>query len=615
MQRFRDLDIGRKQLQTLQSRSFFIFIVITLIFLVFSYQILRLMVLDNVNYVSQSDQNRIITVPIYPARGLIYNSEGNIIVENIVSQDLVFYGSSLLELEENLNEIKGILGEESLLWDAGEQSSKDLSINLRQAILYKDLNTSQIAKFQLEKYKWPLVQIKPSLKRLVIGDNLYSHVVGYLGPVSREEIFSSNNFKYPLNYFSGKKGLEKNYESILRGSLGYRSIEIDAYGNEIKEISRKSPQRPGNLYLSINKELQLIAKNELNGRKGAIIGLDPSTGLVKVLVSSPDFNPNLFNGTSSSGELSSLLTDKESPLFNRVISGNYPPASTLKPFIGLLALENKIIDWDYSIDDKGFFQIEGEGRKYRGWKEGGHGEVNLKKAIAVSSDVFFYQLATSLTIDRLSNFLEQFGFGLISGIDLDNESSANLPTRNWKLGAVGESWFVGDTVNLGIGQGYITITPMQLALATSVIVNKGIAYKPRIVERINQNETDKEILYEVKIQDKSHWDGLQDAMEAVTNSWYGTAYNLSLSGENKIAGKTGTAQIKSLTEEGLSVREEYEEIRESISDRDHALFVGYGPIQEPKLVMVVIVENGESGSSVAAPIAQKIIDTYLRESP
>ena len=615
MQRFRDLDIGRKQLQTLQSRSFFIFIVITLIFLVFSYQILRLMVLDNVNYVSQSDQNRIITVPIYPARGLIYNSEGNIIVENIVSQDLVFYGSSLLELEENLNEIKGILGEESLLWDAGEQSSKDLSINLRQAILYKDLNTSQIAKFQLEKYKWPLVQIKPSLKRLVIGDNLYSHVVGYLGPVSREEIFSSNNFKYPLNYFSGKKGLEKNYESILRGSLGYRSIEIDAYGNEIKEISRKSPQRPGNLYLSINKELQLIAKNELNGRKGAIIGLDPSTGLVKVLVSSPDFNPNLFNGTSSSGELSSLLTDKESPLFNRVISGNYPPASTLKPFIGLLALENKIIDWDYSIDDKGFFQIAGEGRKYRGWKEGGHGEVNLKKAIAVSSDVFFYQLATSLTIDRLSNFLEQFGFGLISGIDLDNESSANLPTRNWKLGAVGESWFVGDTVNLGIGQGYITITPMQLALATSVIVNKGIAYKPRIVERINQNETDKEILYEVKIQDKSHWDGLQDAMEAVTNSWYGTAYNLSLSGENKIAGKTGTAQIKSLTEEGLSVREEYEEIRESISDRDHALFVGYGPIQEPKLVMVVIVENGESGSSVAAPIAQKIIDTYLRESP
>ena len=198
-----------------------------------------------------------------------------------------------------------------------------------------------------------------------------------------------------MNYFSGKKGLERNYESILRGSLGYRSIEVDAYGNEIKEISRKSPQRPGNLYLSINKELQLIAKNELNGRKGAIIGLDPSTGLVKVLVSSPDFNPNLFNGTSSSGELSSLLTDKESPLFNRVISGNYPPASTLKPFIGLLALENKIIDWDYSIDDKGFFQIEGEGRKYRGWKEGGHGEVNLKKAIAVSSDVFFYQLATS----------------------------------------------------------------------------------------------------------------------------------------------------------------------------------------------------------------------------
>ena len=330
-------------------------------------------------------------------------------------------------------------------------------------------------------------------------------------------------------------------------------------------------------------------------------------------MSSPDFNPNLFNGTSTSEEITKILKDKDSPLFNRVISGNYPPASTLKPFIGLLALENGIIDWDYVIDDKGVFQIEGEGRRYRGWKEGGHGEVDLKKAIAVSSDVFFYQLATNLTIDKLSNFLEKFGFGLASGIDLDNESRANLPTRNWKLGTLGEAWFVGDTVNLGIGQGFITITPMQLALATSIIANKGYAYKPRLVERINELHTTKEILYEVEIQDKSNWNKLEDAMEAVTNSWYGTAYNLSLTGEIKIVGKTGTAQIKSLTEEDLSVREEYEGIRESVSDRDHALFVGYGPIKNPKLVMVVIVENGESGSTVAAPIAQKIIDEYLKE--
>lgn len=613
MEKFRDLDSDRKQLKTLLSRSFFIFTIIFLIYLIFSYQIVKLMVLDNINYVSQSDENRTITVPIYPARGLIYDSQGNIITENVVSHDLVFSGSNLDELETDLIEIEELIGNSASLWSLEWFTDKEQSINFKEAILYKGLDQTQIAKFQLEKSRWSSVKIKPSLKRLVLDENLYSHVIGYLGPVSREEVISSYDFKYPLNYFSGKKGLEKEYESILRGGLGYKSVEIDAYGNEIKEISRKPPQRPENLYLSINKRLQLIARKELDGRKGAVIGIEPSTGLVKVLVSSPDFNPNLFNGTSTSGEITKILKDKDSPLFNRVISGNYPPASTLKPFIGLLALENGIIDWDYVIDDKGVFQIEGEGRRYRGWKEGGHGEVDLKKAIAVSSDVFFYQLATNLTIDKLSDFLEKFGFGLVSGIDLDNESRANLPTRNWKLGTLGEAWFVGDTVNLGIGQGFITITPMQLALATSIIANKGYAYKPRLVERINELHTTKEILYEVEIQDKSNWNKLEDAMEAVTNSWYGTAYNLSLTGEIKIVGKTGTAQIKSLTEEDLSVREEYEGIRESVSDRDHALFVGYGPIKNPKLVMVVIVENGESGSTVAAPIAQKIIDEYLKE--
>tara|TARA_B100000427_G_scaffold252032_1_gene215351 strand:+ start:8862 stop:10709 length:1848 start_codon:yes stop_codon:yes gene_type:complete len=613
MEKFRDLDSDRKQLKTLLSRSFFIFTIIFLIYLIFSYQIVKLMVLDNINYVSQSDENRTITVPIYPARGLIYDSQGNIITENVVSHDLVFSGSNLDELETDLIEIEELIGNSASLWSLEWFTDKEQSINFKEAILYKGLDQTQIAKFQLEKSRWSSVKIKPSLKRLVLDENLYSHVIGYLGPVSREEVISSYDFKYPLNYFSGKKGLEKEYESILRGGLGYKSVEIDAYGNEIKEISRKPPQRPENLYLSINKKLQLIARKELDGRKGAVIGIEPSTGLVKVLVSSPDFNPNLFNGTSTSGEITKILKDKDSPLFNRVISGNYPPASTLKPFIGLLALENGIIDWDYVIDDKGVFQIEGEGRRYRGWKEGGHGEVDLKKAIAVSSDVFFYQLATNLTIDKLSDFLKKFGFGLVSGIDLDNESRANLPTRNWKLGTLGEAWFVGDTVNLGIGQGFITITPMQLALATSIIANKGYAYKPRLVERINELHTTKEILYEVEIQDKSNWNKLEDAMEAVTNSWYGTAYNLSLTGKIKIVGKTGTAQIKSLTEEDLSVREEYEGIRESVSDRDHALFVGYGPIKNPKLVMVVIVENGESGSTVAAPIAQKIIDEYLKE--
>ena len=612
MQKFRDLDSGRKELSTLKARSFFIFIAIGLIFSIFFYQLIELMVLNNSNYITQSDKNRIDTVPIYPARGLIYDSEGNLIVENVVSQDLVLTSPQIQNPGKVIKEIKNSLNlnfiENSLLENINEIKGKKAG----QLVLARDLNEMQIAKFQVEKSKWPEVNIKPSLKRFVLDDNLYSHLVGYLGPVTKEEIQDRDEFKYPMDYLTGKSGIEKSYEHFLRGSVGYKSIETDVYGNEIREISKKPPKRPEDLYLSINNELQSLAREELNERKGAVIGLESSTGLIRVLVSSPDFNPNLFNRTSK-GSIATILTDANSPLFNRAISGNYPPASTLKPFIGLLALESEVIDQNYIVNDKGEFQIEGKGRKYRGWKEGGHGEVNLKKAIAVSSDVFFYELATSLTIDKISHFLSSFGFGSPTKIDLEEESDANLPNRNWKLGAIGESWFVGDTVNLGIGQGYITITPLQLAVATSLIINKGIAYQPRVVERVGNLNTTKEIINNIEIQDIANWDLILDSMKAVTNSWYGTAYNLSQFGKTKIAGKTGTAQIKSLTEETLSVREEYEGIRESISNRDHALFVGYGPIEDPKIVIVVIVENGESGSSVAAPIAQRLIDKYMEK--
>jgi penicillin-binding protein 2 len=372
------------------------------------------------------------------------------------------------------------------------------------------------------------------------------------------------------------------------------------------------PKKAHDLYLSLDKDLQKLARYELAGRRGAVVAIDPNNGLIKTLVSSPDFNPNIFN-RSESGQVNDILKSIDSPIFNRAISGNYPPASTLKPFIGLLGIKEGIIDWASTIQDDGFFQINGQGRKYRGWKEEGHGRVNLQKSIVESSDVFYYNLASQLPIESISSFLKLFGFGSKTGIDLYAETEGILPSRKWKLGAIGESWFVGDTINLGIGQGYISCSPIQLAVAMSILATRGKAYKPRVIERIDEIFTEPELIYKVELSSEKNWQKLEDSMSLVVSSWNGTAHNLTEFGKVKIAGKTGTAQIKSLTDEVLTVKEEYEDIREEETSRDHALFIGYGPIPEPKLAVVVIVENGESGSIIAAPIAQKLIDLYLEE--
>jgi penicillin-binding protein 2 len=386
-------------------------------------------------------------------------------------------------------------------------------------------------------------------------------------------------------------------------------MEVDVYGNKIREINRISPDKPVNLTLTLDLRLQKIAQEELANRRGAVVALEPATGFIKALVSSPDYNPNILNG-SESGLPFSQSSMEDSPFFNRAISGLYPPASTIKPFIGLLGLEEELITESTIVEDKGFFQLKEDGRKYRGWKEDGHGSVDLKKAIVESSDVYFYELASKLTIDRISSFLLRFGFGEISGIDLMNESKSILPTRNWKLGNIGEAWFVGDTINIGIGQGYISSTPLQLAVSLSAIANKGKIFKPKLIRNNQLDDYQPELLMEVQIENPRHWNIIEKSMISVINSWNGTAHNLYEEGGITIAGKTGTAQIKSLTDQDLTVREEYEGIRKDIKNRDHALFASYGPVPDPNLVVVVIVENGESGSAVAAPIAKRLIEEY-----
>ena len=604
-----DLISNVNDLKRLKRRSSLLFFFVFLLMLLGLSKIIELTVLDRQEYLTESEKNRIINIPIYPARGLIKLSNGEIIAENIVTHDLSIKKSLFQQSSTQINDLQRILLKPEL---EIQSNISQITNSSDELILIPELSSEQLAKYQINKEKWPSIELKTRLRRFLPHKNVFSHVVGHLGEVTKEDKRRNQGTKYQQGGYLGKVGLEKKYESAMRGKRGVRVVEVDVFGNQIREIERTQPERPLNLILSLNLRLQTLARQELSGRKGAIVAIDPNTGFIKALVSSPDYNPNILNKTENG---SPYLEEKQvdSPFFNRAISGSYPPASTIKPFLGLLGLEERAIDVETIIKDEGVFQINGEGRKYRGWKEEGHGEVNLHKAIVESSDVYFYELASKLTIDKISGFLSLFNFGKNTGIDLNNESPSILPDRNWKLGNIGETWFVGDTVNMGIGQGYIAVTPIQLASSVSAIATKGKIFKPKLVERLGDQDIEPELLFSIELNKKENWETIEKSMIAVINSWNGTAHNLYKEGGLKIAGKTGTAQIKSLVDQELTVQEEYEGIREIEKNRDHALFVSYGPLPNPNLTVVVIVENGESGSSIAAPIAMKLMEQYQKE--
>ena len=600
----KDLRKDEQAVHSLKNRSKVIFVILFILILSSSFKLFQLTIIERDSYTVESEKNRIIEIPIYPSRGLITLEDGTIIAENIVTQG-IFIRNKFLESSKDQIEVlfRDVLEEERnfLIPNETKQGQK--------IWLAKDLTVKELAKYELHKNALVNLELGTNLRRYLPHQNLFSHVIGHLGPIDREERLSLSKKEYPADSYIGKVGIEKIYEESLKGSVGKSALEVDVYGNKLREIERIDPIRPLNISLSLNFKLQKIAKEALNGRRGAVVAMDPNTGFIKALVSSPDYNPNVLNG-SENGKLVDDSFIEDAPFFNRAISGSYPPASTIKPFIGLLGLEEQIINEKTIIEDNGFFQLKEDGRKYRGWKEDGHGKVNLNKAIVESSDVYFYQLASQLTIDRISEFLAKFGFGGLSGIDLYNESSSILPTRSWKLGNIGESWFVGDTINIGIGQGYITSTPLQLAVSISAIATRGKIFRPKLISGNQFTKFKPEVLMEVQLRNEKHWESIEKSMIAVINSWNGTAHNLYEEDGISIAGKTGTAQIVSLIDQELTVREEYEGVRKNIRDRDHALFASYGPVPNPNLVVVVIVENGESGSAVAAPIAKKLIEQH-----
>ncbi len=583
-------------------RRILIFLIPFLILLTLAFfQIFNLMIIRADEFITQADSNRILKERVFPPRGLILDRNEEIVVENFIRQDLKVTPSFVEDYSLYISNLSELMNyETSKIEDIFYKKLNEIK-PFQSFTLIRNLNDEQIAKLNLNLSKFSGTEIIPNFSRNVTEGESLGSVVGYLGFASKNSILQDPNLKNFSDQQIGLLGIEKEYDDFLRGEIGYEFLEKDSKGNVIKVLSTEPPKKGKNLKLSIDLELQRTLFKEFSGKKGALIAIEPETGFIRALISSPSYDPNYFNNFYSD-EIEKILQDENSPLFNRAVSGQYPPASTLKPFIGLAALEEQVITWDEKIHDQGEFFVEGDDRPYRGWKEEGHGFVNMESAIAESSDVYFYNIAFDLTVSSISPFLAKFGFGSSSKL-LGNESKGILPDKKWKLGQKGEFWFKGDTINMGIGQGYILTTPLQIAIAYSALVNGGQLITPRIVESIDGVAT--EFSSErIELKNNENWELIKKALVSVVESNKGTAHNL-FDPKKRIAGKTGTAQVKSLINDI-----KYQEIRENELLRDHALFVGYGPIEKPSLVVVVIVENGESGSLVAAPIVKKAINSY-----
>ena len=589
-----------------ESRKLVMYLILP-IFLMFVVllQTINLTVINGKKYETQSENNRIVSRKIYPTRGLIYDTHNKLLVENIPSSQLNLVPERSTDTLKKIKEIADVLNlEESFLLDTFERQIKKPRYPFQPITLAKSLNDEQIALFSVSSEKFKGFSVETGLVRSVVNKKSLAHVLGYMGYSEINDVNKSSNFISGNQV--GISGIEKTYHDLLSGKEGTRIEEKDVSGKFVRVLSENNAESGKDLKLSIDLELQNFLIPFFEGQKGALVALEPKSGLIKALISSPAYDPNIFNSSSSLAEIQSIFNDDEGPLFNRATMGNYPPASTIKPILGLAALDEGIVDWNTIIQDDGEFYVEGDPRPYKGWKEDGHGKVDLEKAIVESSDVYFYSTAYDLTIKKLEPFLKKFGFGSKTNIDAE-ESNGLVPNEKWKLGYIGEFWFKGDSINLGIGQGYMLSTPIQISQAIAVIANRGEIIKPRLVEEIDELPTELESLGKINLKDETNWEKIEKSMIEVIDSSNGTANNIKDT-RYVIAGKTGTAQIKSYEDQ------EYEDIRENPFFRDHALFVGYAPIPDPELLILVVIENGESGSRVAAPIAKAGFDYYLTKN-
>ncbi|UUS64368.1 MULTISPECIES: penicillin-binding protein 2 [unclassified Acinetobacter] len=552
-----------------------------------------------------ADQNRIRLQPLAPSRGYIYDRNGVLLADNYPVFSATMSRADVEDIDDTVERLTPLL--ELTDEDIERFKSRIKTSKKTERVSIKlNLNENDIARFSEVKYQFPGVNIETQMTRYYPHGELFAHVIGYVGRINDKELKTIDKDLYAGSNLIGKIGVEKSYEELLHGMPGNESVEADAFGNVLRHLGRKDPIRGNDLYLSLDYGLQMVASEQLADRRGAIVAIDPRTGEILALVSSPSFNPNLFVTGISSKDYSELRDSLDQPLYNRAVQGAYPPGSTIKPMFGLGGIHYGLVDWSTAISDPGYFTLPGDSHRFRDHKKTGHGSVNLHKAQVISCDTYFYVLSYRMGIEKMNTWMRQFGFGEKTGVDLPSESTGLYPNPEWKLRTRKSNWLKGETISVSIGQGAFTATPLQLAMATAITANQGSHVTPHVLRESKgakvhkvHNAPNGRIQFNGKPDD---WIKMRDAMIDVVQTGTGRGIRTPM---YQIAGKTGTAQVKSIAQ-----GKRYNESLLTERQLDHGLFVGFAPAEKPEIAIAVVWENGRHGGS-AAQIAKPMFDYWL----
>ena len=554
-----------------------------------------------------SENNRVHVQPIPPTRGLIFDRNGVVIADNRPSFSLSMTRERSGDWQQVLDVIVEVLQlapEDRALF---EKRMKQGRRPFEPVPILFELNEEQIARIAVNQFRLPGVEVVAQLVRHYPQGAHFAHSVGYMGRINEKELKTLDPVNYSGTHHIGKTGIERFYEAELHGQVGYEEVETNARGRVLRVLKRTDPIPGKDIVLSLDINLQEAAEEALAGRRGAVVALNPMTGEVLAMVSQPSFDPNLFVTGISFKAYAELRDSIDRPLFNRILRGLYPPGSTIKPAVAIAGLDSGVITGSSRVYDPGYYQLPNYDHKYRNWNRSGDGYVDLDTAIMRSNDTYFYDLAHKLGIDRLSSYMNQFGIGRKVSLDMFEESAGLMPSREWKRATRRQAWFPGETLILGIGQGYMQSTPLQLAQATALIASKGKWIRPHLAKTIEGvPPVDPDPVPDIVLRDPSNWAKVNHGMQQVVHGARGTARVAGVGAQYLIAGKSGTAQVVAIKQ-----GEKYDRSKVQERHRDHALFVGFAPANNPQITVSVMIENGEAGSRVASPVVRKVMDAWL----
>ena len=597
------------------SRAVFLFTLVGACFLAVLFQVFALQVSSYTSYELAALNNKNYAVPIQPLRGEILDRNGLVIVRNEPTFDLITQPDLINKPELFLELIKPVIYLSETEEAAYLKKFKEKAFVNKELVLKRNLSAEEIARFNVRSFNFKNAFIDKRHRRISEYPQIFSHVLGYTSRSDNQYDLSMDiprshwadaELTYANGLIHGKTGLEETYNNYLLGTHGTRIYEINSRGRLVKTLGYDPPEEGLDLHTHLDIEAQISAAKALGDRKGAVVAIDLQSGGINVLYSAPNYSINKLSNGMSVKEFQDLIQDPDKPFFNRALQGRYPPASTIKPAIGMFGLSNNLINWKEEVDDPGFFTLPENGRIYRGWREGGHKNVNLKKALMVSSNTYFFKLAYQSDIKDLSSYFSLFGFGNKVCEDCFDEDPAFVPSPEWKYKNFNVPWFTGDTVNIGVGQGYLVATPMQLANYISILANKGSLPAPSIV-MVEDKKLKRSKSQGVTLSQED-WAKMHNALTGVIENDFGTARSIRNLKNFQVAGKSGTAELVS-----LDSKEAYIEVRDTELLRDHSIIIAFGPMPNPKYAVSVVIENGESGGAVAGPVAIEVLKSLLNE--